>query len=216
MKYNIIKAALLGAALLFVNCTENKTPPLGELNKNFANRTTLNAFLVYKDSGKVTFELKAPIVEEFTLIDTPYTIMRKGIQIKFWDNKKKEPNFLYADWAKMNNAKNLYEGKGNVRLINYDGDSLFTEHIFWDKWNRKIFTKDTVIIKRLDGNINISNNGMEASEDFKKFTFFNNHGIYIFDESKSKSSSNSNKIEKINTNKVESEKEKMIPIPIEN
>ncbi|MDG4945618.1 LPS export ABC transporter periplasmic protein LptC [Weeksellaceae bacterium KMM 9713] len=180
--YNIIRAALFGAALLFVSCEEKDSKPLGQLNKNFADRTIVDAFLTYKDSGVITMELKSPLIEEFTLIDSPYTIMRKGVNIKFWNSGKPNPNYLRADWAKIIDRKKFYEGKGNVEMINNDGDTLRTQHIFWDNLNRRIFTEDTVTIKRKDGTINIANHGLTASEDFKEFTLFDNHGVIFFDE----------------------------------
>lgn len=180
--YNIIRAALFGAALLFVSCEEKDSKPLGQLNKNFADRTIVDAFLTYKDSGVITMELKSPLIEEFTLIDSPYTIMRKGVNIKFWNSGKPNPNYLKADWAKIIDRKKFYEGKGNVEMINNDGDTLRTQHIFWDNLNRRIFTQDTVTIKRKDGTTNIANHGLTASEDFKEFTLFDNHGVIFFDE----------------------------------
>ena len=181
--YQYIRAALLGAALLFFwNCQENETGALGEMNRNFADRTIYNAFLTYKDSGVIRMELKSPLIEEFTLIDSPYTIMRKGVDIEFWNTSSPNPNFLTADWAKIEDRIKFYEGKGNVEMINSDGDTLRTQHIFWDNKNRRIFTDDTVTIKRIDGTVNISYNGMTAAEDFKEFTFLNNTGILVFDE----------------------------------
>ena len=185
--YHILRAALLGAAFLFTACELQESEPLGELNRNFADRTIVDAFLTYKDSGIVTMELKAPLVEEFTLIDSPYTVMRKGVNIKFWNNDP-NPNFLRADWAKVEDRRKFYEGKGNVEMINSDGDTLRTQHIYWDNKNRKIYTRDTVTIKRKDGTINIANHGMTAVEDFKEFTFLDNHGLIVFDEKSKKSS----------------------------
>ena len=177
----------MGAALLFVfsSCDERKSNPMGLLNKDFADRTIVDAFLIYKDSGVVTMELKSPIIEEFTLIDSPYTLMRKGVDIKFWNSNKPEPNYLRADWAKIIDRRKFYEGKGNVKMINNDGDTLLTQHIFWDNLNRQIYTEDTVIIKRIDGTVNIANHGLVAAEDFKEFTFLDNSGIIVFDEENS-------------------------------
>lgn len=186
--YKFIKAALFGAALFFISCETKQSQELGELNRNFADRTIVDAFLTYKDSGIVTMELKSPLIEEFTLIDSPYTIMRKGVNIKFWNNDP-NPNFLKADWAKIIDKKKFYEGKGNVQMINSDGDTLRTNHIFWDNLNRRIYTRDTVTIKRLNGTINIANHGMTAAEDFKEFTFLDNSGIITFEEEGSKKKS---------------------------
>ncbi|MBV7440557.1 LPS export ABC transporter periplasmic protein LptC [Weeksellaceae bacterium TAE3-ERU29] len=189
----LIKAALfIGAALVFHACEESKTGDLGEINRNFADRTTINADVIYKDSGIVKVNLKAPIIEEYTLIDSPYTIMRKGLDLTFWSAESKKPNYLRADWAKIDDKRNFYEGRGNIVMINNDGDTLRTEKIFWDKQNRKIYTRDTVIISRLDGTKITSDYGMEGTEDFREFTFFQNHGVINADRKSNGNSSTSN------------------------
>ncbi|MDO5509716.1 MAG: LPS export ABC transporter periplasmic protein LptC [Weeksellaceae bacterium] len=181
---NIFKTALyLGAVLLFFTaCEEKVAGELGELNLNFADRTIIDAHLVYKDSGIVRLDLKSPLIEEFTLIDSPYTLMKKGLNVQFWNGINPKPNRLKADWAKILDLSKFYEGKGNVEMINVDGDTLRTNHIFWDNARRRIFTTDTVKILRRDGSINISNHGMDASEDFREFEFYQNHGIIVFNE----------------------------------
>ncbi|MDO5655632.1 MAG: LPS export ABC transporter periplasmic protein LptC [Flavobacteriaceae bacterium] len=179
--YNKFRAALLGAAFLFSACEIQESKPLGEINKNFADRTIVQAFLTYKDSGIVRMELQAPLVEEFTLIDSPYTVMRKGVDIKFW-NKEPEPNYLRADWAKILDRKKFYEGRGNVEMINTDGDTLRTQQIFWDNQKRLIYTTDTVIIKRKNGTFNIANHGLTATEDFREFKLLDNSGIITLEE----------------------------------
>ena len=190
-KIYLIKAALfLGAALIFTACEESKTEGLGKINRNFADRTTINAHVIYKDSGIIKLDLKSPIIEEYTLIDSPYTVMRKGLDLEFWGADSKKPNYLRADWARIQDLRNLYEGRGNVVMINNDGDTLKTQEIFWDKQNRKIYTRDTVIIARLDGTRITSDYGMEGTEDFKEFTFFQNHGVINAEQQKKKKSDN--------------------------
>ncbi|AFL97326.1 LPS export ABC transporter periplasmic protein LptC [Ornithobacterium rhinotracheale] len=185
------KAALcIGAALLFFSCEESKTDDLGKINRNFADRTTINAHVIHKDSGVVRLDLKTPLIEEYTLIDSPYTLMRKGLDLTFY-NQKLEPNFLRADWAKIQQKTKFYEGKGNVVMINNEGDTLKTQKIFWDSQNRKIYTHDTVTIARADGTRIISENGLEGSEDFKQFTFFKNHGVINAEQKNQKKSTQS-------------------------
>lgn len=178
LKNHIKKAALLvGAAFLFWSCEEKVVEDFGELNRNFSDRTTINAHVIRKDSGYIRLDLKSPLIQEFTLIDSPYTLMPKGLKLKFWNSHSEKPNFLRADWAKINDKNKFYEGKGHVLMINNDGDTLKTNHIFWDNLNRKIYTKDTVTIVRKDSTTNISDHGLEASEDFKEFTLYKNHGV---------------------------------------
>lgn len=189
-----IKAVLFGAALLFSACEENVMDSFGEINRNFADRVTQNAHVIQKDSGKLKMELKAPLIEEFTLIDSTFTVMKKGVDIKFWNANKDKPNLIRADWAKIIDKKKLYEAKENVVIINNDGDTLLTNHIFWDNLNKRIFTKDTVTIIRIDGTKNIAKNGLEASEDLKEITLYNNHGVIMYQEDSVKGNVSKGKI----------------------
>ncbi|SZD71795.1 Uncharacterized protein conserved in bacteria [Candidatus Ornithobacterium hominis] len=179
------KAALfILAALILYSCEIKKTEEKGPLNKNFSDQTIFNAEVIYKDSGLIRMKLNAPLIENFTLIDSPYTLMRRGVEVSFWNRDENEPNFLRANWAKLQDKKKMYEGRGNVVMINNDGDTLKTEQIYWDNKNRRIFTDKSVTIKRMDGTVNVSQNGIEASEDFKEFTLKNNSGVIAFERQK--------------------------------
>lgn len=209
------KAALmLGAAFLLYACEEANTEKLGELNRNFASRVIQNATVTYKDSGYVRFELKAPMIEEFSFIDSPYTVMRKGLKIHFWKINSNKANFIKADWAKINNIKNTYEGKGNIVMINTQGDTLRTQKIFWNRIDKKILTKDTVIISRIDGTKITANNGLEGNEDFTEFTLFQNRGFINLKEEKSKSSTPISSTEIPTSQKSTPPKTDKNPIPL--
>ncbi len=180
----IIKAVLFGTALFFFGCMEEQTEKLGELKTDFSSRTIKDAFLQQKDSGKVVMELRSPLIEEFEFVDTPYTIMRKGLFVKFWNNHSPKENTLRADWAKIKDRQKFYEGRGNIVMVNNEGDTLKTNHIFWNSEKKRIWTKDTVIIHRKDGTYNRALHGLEASQDFKEFTFYKNSGVIFVEEDK--------------------------------
>ncbi len=183
-KHIILKAVLFGAALFFFGCMEEQTEKLGELKTDFSSRTIVDAFLQQQDSGKVIMELKAPLIEEYEFVDSPYTLMRKGLFVKFWNSNSPKENTLRADWAMIKDKQKFYEGRGNVVMVNNDGDTLKTNHIFWNSNNKRIWTKDTVVIHRKDGTYNRALHGLEASQDFKEFTFFKNSGVLFVEEDK--------------------------------
>lgn len=183
-KNNYKAALLILAAFIFFSCDIKKSEKKGPLNRNFSDQTIFNAEVIYKDSGIIRMKLNTPLIENFTLIDSPYTLMRKGLEVLFWNHNQEKPNFLKADWAKLQDKNKMYEGRGNVIMINNEGDTLKTEQIYWDNKNRRIFTDKSVSITRLDGTINFSQNGIEASEDFKEFTLKNNSGVIAFEKQK--------------------------------
>ncbi len=173
--------ALMGLAIFFVltSCEEDLTKTNKSLNKNFASRVIYNADIIKRDSGQVKVRFKAPLLEEYEFIDTPYVEVRKGLYLEFYDSKKpKTPGKLWAKYAKIIEKKQFYEAKGNVKVINNQGQTFVMQTIFWDKKNQKMYTKDTVFISDRDGNIFVAANGMVAKDDFSEYTFYNNSGDF--------------------------------------
>lgn len=74
--------------------------------------------------------------------------------------------------------KQFYEAKGHVKVINNEGQTFVMESIYWDKANRKMYTKDTVFITDKDGSIFVAANGMKAKDDFTEYVFYNNSGDF--------------------------------------
>lgn len=168
-------------AIFFVySCNEKQlTANKNKKATNFPSRIIYNANIIDRDSGFVKMRFRAPIIEEYELIDTPYVVAKKGINIDFFDkNKPKTHGNLKADYAKFIEKKDFYEALGNVKIINPDGQTFAMKSIYWDKKNRKMYTKDTVFITDKNGNILIAANGMKAKDDFSEYTLLNNSGSF--------------------------------------
>lgn len=173
--------ALSGLAIFFAltSCEEDLTKTNQNSPKNFASRIIYNADIIKRDSGMVKVRFKAPLLEEYEFIDTPYVEVRKGLYLEFYDLKKpKQPGKLWAKYAKIIEKKQFYEAKGHVKVINNEGQTFVMETIFWDKKNKKMYTKDTVFITDKDGSIFVAANGMNAKDDFSEYTFYNNSGDF--------------------------------------
>lgn len=170
--------AVLAGSIFFVSCEEDITEAnRRNQNKNFPSRVIHNANIVQKDSGFVKIKFKAPILEEYEFIDTPYVEAKQGLYLEFFDKKKpKIPGTLRANYAKMIEKKEFYEAKGNVKVVNNEGQTFVMNSIYWDKKNRKMYTQDTVFLSDKEGNIFVAANGMTAKDDFTEYTFYNNSG----------------------------------------
>lgn len=173
--------ALLGLTIFFslISCEEDLTQKNPKNPKNFASRIIYNADITKKDSGRVKIRFKAPLLEEYEFIDTPYVEVRKGLYLEFYDAKKpKIPGKLWAKYAKIIEKKQFYEAKGRVKVINSEGQTFVMESIFWDKKKQRMYTKDTVFITDKDGSIFVAANGMNAKDDFSEYVFYNNSGDF--------------------------------------
>ncbi len=170
---------------IFISCEEDLTKQNENQNKNFPSQIINNAKIVQRDSGFVTLKASAPIIEKYELIDSPYTIARRGMKIEFFDKKNpKKPGNITAKYAKIYEYKQFYEARGNVRILTSDGQRFATQSVFWDKRKNRIYTKDTVYTTTADGSVLVGANGMTAKDDFSEYTFYNNSGDLDISKSK--------------------------------
>ncbi len=172
-------AALLGCAIFFalISCEED----LAEINKNknvnFPSQVIYNSEILQRDSGMIKLRATAPLIEKYELIDSPYIVARKGINILFHDKKKPDsPGSIKADFAKFNERKKFYEARGNIRIVSSDKQMFAMQSVFWDQNKKLIYTTDTVYVTDKDGSTLVGANGMRAKDDFSEYTFFNNSG----------------------------------------
>ncbi len=170
---------LLLMFFLIQSCEEDMTKVNQNKKTNFASQIIHNANIIQKDSGLVKVRFKAPLIEKYELIDSPYVEAKKGIYLEFFDKKKpKEPGKIWAKYAKYNEKRDFYFAKGRVKVISTEGQTFVMETINWDKKKQKMYTKDTVFVSDKDGNILVGSHGMVAKDDFSEYTFFNNSGSF--------------------------------------
>lgn len=170
---------LLLMFFLMQSCEEDLTKINQNKKTNFASQVIYNADILQKDSGRVNVRFKAPLLESYELIDSPYIEAKKGIYLEFFDKKNpKVPGKIWAKYGKNNIKRDFYFAKGRVKIITTEGQTFVTETINWDKRNKKMYTKDTVYVSDKDGNILVGAHGMVAKDDFSEYTFFNNSGSF--------------------------------------
>ncbi|WP_238784448.1 LptA/OstA family protein [Blattabacterium cuenoti] len=145
------------------------------MKKEAPHRIFIRISILYKENGISRFFIYSPIMEEYSI----YTLYPKGIQLFFYE--KEDPKkyiYLTANWVKST-EKILYHIKGNIIIMNHNGDYLKTNEIFWNKKNKKIFNDKSTIIHYSDGSILHAVNGFEASDDFKNIKLKNTRGIFF-------------------------------------
>ncbi|WP_434978046.1 LPS export ABC transporter periplasmic protein LptC [Daejeonia sp. YH14] len=174
-------AALLCSAVFFVlaSCEDKKTATKGKENKNFASQILYNSNIIQRDSGRVSLRFKAPVIEKYEYIDSPYVEAKKGFYLEYFDKKKPQiPGKIWADYAIYYEKKDFYKAQGHVKILTNDGTSFASKTIFWDRRKKKMYTSDTVHVMDSKGNTLIGANGMVANDDFSEYTFNNNTGSF--------------------------------------
>lgn len=172
-------AILLGCAIFFMACDESLSNNSKKKKTNFPSQVIYKADMIKHDSGMVSLRFKAPIIEKYELIDSPYVEAKKGIYLEYFDKKNpKTPGKIWANYARLNELRDFYIAKGNVKIRTSEGQFFATQSIYWDKRNRKMYTQDTVFVTDKDGSILVGANGMEAKDDFSEYMFYNNSGSF--------------------------------------
>ncbi|WP_326984611.1 LPS export ABC transporter periplasmic protein LptC [Chryseobacterium sp. MYb264] len=179
--YKKIIACLFSCAIFFIltSCEEDVTKNNAKQSKNFPSQIINNANIIQRDSGFVTLRATAPLIEKYELIDTPYVVATKGINIQFFDKKKpKVPGKITAKYARIFESKKFYEAKGNVRITTSEGQRFAMQSLYWDQPKRRIYTHDTVYVTMEDGSTLVGAKGMTAKDDFSEYTFYKNTGDF--------------------------------------
>lgn len=174
-------AYLFSCAIFFAvtSCEEDLAKNAAKQSKNFPSQIIDNAHIIQRDSGFVTMRAVAPVIEKYELIDSPYTIARKGIDIQFFDKKKpKVPGTIKAKYAKFYDYKQFYEARGDVRIKTNENQRFAMQSVFWDQRKKRIYTKDTVYVTMEDGSTLVGAHGMTAKDDFSEYVFYQNSGDF--------------------------------------
>lgn len=116
-------------------------------------------------ASKVALLVSAPRMERFTLAKVPYDNFPKGINVKAYT----KDGFLETE-IKANSAKHTYASNnevwmayGNVVINNYiKGEKMVTDTLYWDKVNKKIYTK--CLVKLTTPDLFMQGYGMESDD----------------------------------------------------
>ena len=100
--------------------------------------------------------------------DEPFLEITKGLKVQFFNPSGSKESELTAQYAKIDEEKNLMEAKNTVKVTNVNGDLLETEHLVWNEKTEMVYTEEFVKITTKDEVI--YGEGLESNQDFTKYT----------------------------------------------
>ena len=128
-----------------------------------------NVVVKYSDSGVVRVEVVAPeMIRKWDQTDYK-TTLPKGVTAHFFDSNGKKTSTLTGKYATLDSKTGLMNVKGDVQVINSDGDTLLTDHLILDESQDRLATNGAVTVRR--SNQIIMADGLESNRDFTKYTF---------------------------------------------
>ena len=139
-----------------------------------------NAKLIYSDSAIVRVVLNATQMNRF-MGDEPFLEITNGLKVQFFNTSGNKESELLAQYAKIDEEKNLMEVLNTVKLKNVNGDLLETEHLVWNEKKEILYTEEFVKITTKDEVI--YGEGLESNQDFTKYTIKKISGTIMLDYS---------------------------------
>lgn len=178
IKYRIA-VLMTGAAILLSGCENNiekiKAFPSPE---DLPVVEALNFETMYTDSGEVRFFVKAPKLLQFDIEGQVYAEFPEGIELVQYDENQNIISSITADYAKNFIKEEKWEAKNNVIATNAQGDTLKTEHLFFEEKTEKIYTEEFVRI--ISSDRIITGIGMQSDQSMQNWRIKNPKGtIYI-------------------------------------
>ncbi len=147
IKITGVAALFTGAAILFFAC-ENDIEKIRAFSspENLPLVESIDFSTQLKDSGIVSFTLKAPKVLRYESDGKQYTEFPEGMDLKKYDKDGNITSSIRSDYAKQSVIDNVWEANNNVIATNVKGDTLKTEHLIWEREKGIIYNNEYVKI----------------------------------------------------------------------
>jgi LPS export ABC transporter protein LptC len=145
-----------------------------------------NIKLYYSEDAIVKICITAPAVAKYTS-DNPYIEFTEGLHADFFNGTSGNvTSTLDADYGIRYEKELKTVVRRNVVVVNEKNETLHTEELTWDEKKHIIYTDKQVIIKTETDTI--FGQGMEADEQFSRYTILKPGGSKIQVETKTDSS----------------------------
>ncbi len=193
IKNSCVAALLTGAAILFFGCENNNIEEI----KAFVTTEKLpiieagNFETLVTDSGLIRYYLKAPKLLRFDNEGKSYYEFPEGIELIRYDANHKMESTLTADYAIQYLVEDKWEAKNNVVATNAAGDTLKTEHLFYEVEAEKIYTEEFVKIIQTNHQI-ITGIGLTSDQTMQNWKIKNPKGTIYIDADENSQPANAN------------------------
>lgn len=131
------------------------------------DRITTQAEYLYSDSGKVRNRMRAGTILEYGGA-APRTELKDGVELTFFGPDGREGSRLTARRGAIGPEEGRMTVDEEVVFVNARGERLETEHLTWSQDSNRVRTDRPVKITRA-GDI-IYGEGLDANEDFSRYT----------------------------------------------
>ena len=171
-----IAGTLVIISLLLLSACENDLRDVEQISaKKLAvpvDKST-DVTVIYSDSARVKAKMIAPELLQYQT-EKPYTEMKKGVLIIFYNENQEESNTVKSDYAIRRENEKFVELKKNVVATNNRGETFKSEELIWDETKKRFYSNKLVSINS-KGNL-LFGNSFWANEDFSYYEIVQSTG----------------------------------------
>jgi LPS export ABC transporter protein LptC len=179
---HIVRSAMGIIALALFACENNiETVNLVSHKENFPALAAYDISVLYTDSAKNLFNLRAPEIMNYSNAEQPYTEFTKGIELVYFAEYPDTNSMITANYAIRHDKEKYWEAKGNVIARNTKGETLNTEYMVWDETKEIIYSDKYV--KIITNEDVIEGEGFEADQSFTEWRITKVTGFISIEDS---------------------------------
>ncbi len=179
--------AIAVATIFFASCQDSiKEIRKMELASNEPMGEAVNILLKHTDSGRLKMQLSGDKMLDFSNDAFPYTEFPEGIHVRVYENPKDTLTYttIIADRAMAYDETDLFDLRGNVQIINSDGNTFNGEQLYWDQIGKHIFTDQdfTIYLKDDETGDQVgvkTGSSMDANEELTEVTINNARDKFV-------------------------------------
>ena len=168
-----LKSVVLASTIFFLISCQGDLINLDhniKLENRYPDSYSTNFNITYSDSAKLKVNISGKKLEQYRRSKDlqAYDIMKDSVVIKFYNAMGLISSEMKSDYAIRYHDTELMNAKGNVEVINKQGEKLNTERLTWNKKTKQITCDTTVIITKPSGQI-IEGSSLTSDENFDNY-----------------------------------------------
>lgn len=167
--------------IFLASCQEKQfNAPAIECRDSLAVMSTYDVSTLISDSGRISYRIDA---EEWLVFDKrqpPYWAFEKGVYLEKYDLGMNVEATIKCDTAYYYSSQQLWKLIGNVDIRNQKNERFYTDLMYWDQENEKIYSDAYIKIEQED---QVTEGvGFSSNQSMTLWEIKNTKGIYTIKE----------------------------------
>lgn len=162
----------------FMACNHRKGDVLtSDIDSLEYTSLTTGVETLISDSGITKYKLNAA---KWYVFDKPEDkwYFPEGLYVEQFDTLFNIQASIKADTAYYYRERQLWELKGNVEVLNREGQRFFGHSLFWDESLQEVYSHEYIMIERSSGQLIESDFGFKSNQSMTRYELYSSHGHF--------------------------------------